>query len=207
MPANECLQKLILLVRVSVEMKLPLLLALSALAATHGALAEESSKSPLSVEVKRHLVDSNTGRSLGGDSRSRTYTLQVQITNVSSSIVEGVELTGEVLVRRSIEDHEKRVKETIPPQKLPAMKPNERLTLEFGKINVRTIEWKKGKEFEESLDEWKVVCTRAGKDIAGHQSSANYTALSKDAPPADAGKKKKRNHMNGREKMRRRLMN
>lgn len=188
-------------------MKLPLLLLIFAFVSGYSAIADDLAKPTLALEVKRHLLESDTGRTFGGDSRTKTYTLRVQITNVSSQPVADFELSGEVLVKRAIDDQEKLVKETITAVKRPAMKPNERITLDFGKINVRNIEWKKGKDFEESLDEWNVVCTRAGKEFAGHQSSENYSALSKDAPPANAEKKKKKEPLNKRDQLRRRLLN
>lgn len=149
--------------------------------------AEDSFKPLYKVEAKKHLLESNSGRSFGGDSKAKDYTLRVTITNVSREIVSESKLSGEVLVERAVGDKERLVKESLPAVTVPAMKPNEQKTIDLGKVTVRKVEWRH-KEFEESMEEWKVVCKQGGKEIGGYQSCADFTKLSEDSREVEVGK-------------------
>jgi hypothetical protein len=70
------------------------------------------------------------------------------------------------------------------------MKPNAKFTLDLGKIEVKELELAKRK-FEESLEEWQIVCTSGGKEIAKAMSSEKYTALEKDAKSPNSLKAEK----------------
>lgn len=148
--------------------------------------AEDSFKPLYKVEAKKHLLESNTGRSFGGDSKAKDYTLRVTITNVSRGIVNESKLSGEVLVQRAVGEKEKLVKESLAPVTVPALKPNEQKTIDLGKVTVRKVEWRH-KEFEESMEEWKVLCKQGEKEIGGYQSCADFTKLSEDAHEVEAG--------------------
>ena len=71
--------------------------------------------------------------------------------------------------------------------KVPAMKPNEKLTFDLGKIQLSEVEWAKQK-FEENLEEWQVRCSHGAVEIGKAESSAKYSTFAKDA--AEAGPQK-----------------
>jgi hypothetical protein len=72
------------------------------------------------------------------------------------------------------------------------MKPNERLTLDLGKLRLTELELR-GREFKETLEEWKVVCTRNGAEIGQAVSSERYASLEQQAvkPPMRPGAKRR----------------
>lgn len=156
-----------------------------ALLSQAGAL--EPAKPLLSLTVKRQLLDSDHDmRGKQGNTRHKLVTLRVELVNSSSSATGEATLSGDALVTRAIGEKEKVVKESLGTVKVPAMKPNEKLTLDLGKITLSEVEWR-NRKFEESLEEWKVLCKQGETEIAKSVSSERYETLSKEIEPA--GKK------------------
>lgn len=152
-------------------------------------IAVEPAKPAVTLTVKRQLIDSDHDLRGGhGSSKEKTFTLKIEISNTTSSLIGASELSGDVLVSRALGERDRIVKESIGSVKLPAMKPNERLTLSLGKIKLSEFEWGKRK-FEETLEEWKVTC-KIGETVIGENlSTERYTTLEKavvpDAPKFD----------------------
>ena len=147
-------------------------------------LAADAPKPLVSVTAKRHVLDSDhdlDGRR--GSSGKKVITLRVDITNTTSSPVEASVLSGDALVLRAVGENEKLVKESLGKIEVPALKPNEKKTVELGKITLSEVEWKKRK-FEESLEEWKVTCSQGQAVIGGTESSDKYADLEATAKPA-----------------------
>lgn len=144
--------------------------------------AADAAKPLVSITAKRQLIGTERGQGFRTDAREKVVTLRVVIQNTSSSIIEGAELAGEVLVERARDQREKIVREKLKTVKLPAIKPNERLTIDLGEIVLMDVEWY-GRKFEESLKEWKVVCKKGGTEIGQHLSSDKYTTLEKQVIP------------------------
>ena len=158
-----------------------LLAATLAFLTTAGAV--EPGKPLLGLTVKRQLLDSEHDlRGKQGSTREKTITLRVEITNATSSTVAESELSGDVLVTRAGDEKEKVIKESLGEIKVPAMKPNEKLTLDLGKIRLSEVEFRKRK-FEETLEEWQVVCTQGKTEIAKSVSSERYDKLLKEVTP------------------------
>jgi hypothetical protein len=107
----------------------------------------------------------------------------VEITNTSPAPVTGSELSGDVLVRRARNEKQIVVREPLDKIKLPAMKPNEKLTLDLGKIELSEVEWL-NRKFEETVEEWQVTCTQGTTEIGKAASSDHYQTLLKDAAAA-----------------------
>ena len=171
-------------------MKTLTLLLATTLAFLVPAGAAEPSQPLLALTVKRHVLDSEHDmRGKQGSTREKTITLRVEITNTTSAAVAESELSGDVLVTRAKNENEKVVKESLAPVKVPALKPNERLTLDLGKIRLSELEFR-NRKFEETLEEWQVVCTRGKTEIAKATSSDRYDKLLKEAAPADSKKEK-----------------
>lgn len=159
------------------------LLAITSLLTAPG-FAAESPKPLVSVSAKRQVLDSDhdlDGRR--GSSGKKVITLRVEITNTTSSPVEASVLSGDALVQRAVGENEKLVKESLGKVDVPALKPNEKKTVELGKITLSEVEWAKRK-FEESLEEWKVTCTQGQTVIGGTESSDKYADLEVTAKPA-----------------------
>ena len=151
-------------------------LALSAV--THAA---EVAKPLVTLSVKRQVLDSNhemLGRH--GDTKQKTYTLRVEIVNTSPSVITDAQLTGKILVTRSSEVAEKLVKEPLDKITLATMKPNEKLTVDLGKITLKEVEWQ-NRKFEEKLEEWKVDCIQKETTIGSAESSAQFASMEKKA--------------------------
>lgn len=158
---------------------LPILAA--GLACISPVLAADPVKSPVTLTVKKQVLDSDHDqRGRHGNSKEKTLTLRVEISNTSSTAIDDAEISGDALVMRAGNIKEVLIKENLGTLKVPAMKPNARFTLDLGKIDVKEIELAKRK-FEESLEEWQIVCTSGGKEIAKAMSSEKYTAMEKDA--------------------------
>lgn len=167
---------------------LPFLFAASLACLTPG-IAAEPQKPLVTLSVKRHTLDSDRdmiGR--GGSNRQRTVALRVEIVNTSSTPVAESELSGDVLVKRAKNETEIVVKEALDKLKLPAMKPNEKLTLNLGKIVLHELEWR-NRKFEEELEEWQISCTQGTTEIGKTTSSDNYQKLLKDATVPQQEKK------------------
>lgn len=146
-----------------------------------GIFAEEAAAKPLvSLTVKRQLLSADKDdRGPRSESRDKEMTLRVVIKNLSDTTLEGAELTGDVLINRAGEDNERIVKEMLKSLKLPPMKPNENLTVDLGKFTLTKVEWKR-RTFEETLEEWKVVCKKGEANIGENVSDKNYDVLIKE---------------------------
>lgn len=144
--------------------------------------AADTAKPLVSITAKRQLTGTERSQGFRTDAREKAVTLRVVIQNTSSTMIEGAELSGDVLVERARDEREKIVKEKIKMVKLPAIKPNERLTIDLGEIILSDVEWR-GRKFEESLKEWKVVCKKGQTEIGVHLSSDKYATLAKQVIP------------------------
>lgn len=154
----------------------------------------EPAKPLVALTVKKQVIDSDHDlRGKQGSSKERTLTLKVEIVNVSDSPIENAQLSGNALVSRAGDLQERIVKESLAAMKVPAMKPNERLTLDLGKIRLTELELR-GREFKETLEEWKVVCTQGGTEIGQAVSSDRYASLESQVvkPPIRPGNAKRR---------------
>jgi hypothetical protein len=157
------------------------------------AIAAETSKPTVSLDVKRHLTGTDHDQlGVHGDAKDKIVTLRVAVTNITSAVIEGAELSGNVLVQRGVNEREKIVKETLASVKLPSMKPNETVTIDLGEITLRKVEWKNHK-FEESLEEWKVTCKQGDKQLGQNLSSPKYATLEKKVEPLDEPMHDRRN--------------
>lgn len=141
------------------------------------AYAAEAPKPLLQLSVKKQVLDSNHD-TLGaqGRTKQKTLTLRVVLLNTSSTTVAESVLTGNALVSRVGEMKEQIVKESLGVLKVPAMKPNEKLTLDLGKIELSEVEWAKRK-FEENLEEWQVTCSLGAVEIGKAESSNDYALI------------------------------
>jgi hypothetical protein len=168
---------------------LPILVA--GLACISPVIAADPVRSPVTLTVKKQVLDSeHDQRGMRGSSKQKTLTLRVEISNTSSKAIDDAEISGNALVMRAGDFRQVLLKESLGTLKVPAMKPNARLTLDLGKIEVKELELAKRK-FEESLEEWQIVCTSGGKEIAKAMSSEKYTALEKDAKSPNSRKAEK----------------
>jgi len=143
-------------------------------------------KPSVTLTVKRHLIDSEHDQKGPRKSREKTITLRVDIQNVSSSTIEESILSGDVLLMRSVGEREKIVKEKLGIMKVPSLKPNEKITLDFGKFKLNDFQWKQRK-FEESLEEWRVVCKKGETEIGKNLSNVRYNTLEKEVKPNEPG--------------------
>ncbi len=142
--------------------------------------AAEPSKPLVTLSVKKQLLDSeHDTRGRQGSTQKKVYTLRVDVVNVSSSPIGESTLSGDALVTRAIGEKEKIVKESLGTVKVPAMKPNEKLTLDLGKVSVSEVEWR-DRKFEEKLEEWRIVCKRDDTEIGKAVSNERFETLSKE---------------------------
>ncbi|OYV05820.1 MAG: hypothetical protein CFE26_09590 [Verrucomicrobiales bacterium VVV1] len=147
--------------------------------------AVEPAKPLVTLSVKKQLLDSDHDmRGRQGSTQKKVYTLRVDVVNVSSSPIGESTLSGDALVARAMGEKEKIVKESLGTVKVPAMKPNEKLTLDLGKVSISEVEWR-DRKFEEKLEEWKVLCKRNETEIGKAVSNERYETLSKDTETAD----------------------
>lgn len=156
--------------------------------------AAEPQKPLVTLTVKRQILDSDHDlRGRHGDTRQKTITLRVEISNKSQAPIGESGLSGDVLVKRVRNDQEKIVREPLFPLKIPAMKPGERLIFDLGKIQLSEIEWR-NRKFEETLEEWQVTSTSGDAEIGKAVSSDRYESLSKEvvATPKKVGPDKPR---------------
>jgi len=144
-----------------------------------GVFAEDATKPSVSLTVKRQTLDANRDRGFQSESSDKEVTLRVEIRNVTNDTLEGAELTGEVIINRARNEAERMVVEELKSIKLPAMKPNERLTVDLGKIILNKARWK-NRTFEETLEQWKVVCKKGDANIGENLSDKNYAGLVKE---------------------------
>jgi hypothetical protein len=142
--------------------------------------AETPAKPLLSLSVKTKVLDSDSDlRGKRGSSKQKTMTLRIEITNTSPTSVESASLSAIALVRRSGDFKDRLIKESLGSKKLEALKPNEKITVDIGRIDLHEVEWK-ARKFEESLEGWQVVCKQNGAEI-GKAESDHYPELEKDA--------------------------
>ncbi len=144
-----------------------------------GVYAEEAKKPSVSMTVKRQTLDASHDRGAHSESSDKEVTLRVEIKNVTNETLEGAELTGEVMLNRSRNEEERMVIEELKSIKLPTMKPNEKLTVDLGKIILNKARWK-NRTFEETLEQWKVVCKKGDANIGENLSDKNYDGLVKE---------------------------
>jgi hypothetical protein len=144
-----------------------------------GVFAEEAAKPSVSLTVKRQALDASREKGFNSESSEKEITLRVEIKNVTNEILEGAELTGEVIINRSRNEGERMVIEELKSHKLPAMKPNEKITVDLGKIILNKVRWG-NRTFQESLEEWKVVCKKGDASIGENLSDSNYAGLAKE---------------------------
>ncbi len=145
-----------------------------------GVFAEDATKPLVSLTVKRQLLSADLdARGPRSESSDKEMTLRVEIKNLSNTNLEGAELTGDVLINRAKNDNEKIVKEALKSLKLPPLKPNEKLTVDLGKFTLSKLRWK-SRTFEETLEEWKVVCHKGEANIGENVSDEKYDELVKE---------------------------
>lgn len=151
--------------------------------------AVEPAKPQLTLTVKRQLLDSDHEmRGKLGNTKSKTLTLRVEIVNTTSATVAASELSGDALVTRAVGEHEKLVRETLAAVKVPEIKPNQKITLDLGKIKLSELEWR-NRKFEETLEEWKVTCKQGQTELGSSLSSDRFETLDRQVA-ADAPKPK-----------------
>lgn len=146
-----------------------------------GIARAEPAKPLVRLEVKKHVLASTHdlhGRQ--GSTARKTLTLRVEVTNTSSAPLAPATLTGLALVERAKGESENLVKESLGPVELPELKPNERKTVELGKITLNEVEWR-NRKFEESLEEWKVTCLQGQTLVGSAVSSDRFIELEHDA--------------------------
>lgn len=166
-------------------MKILPVLILSAISTV---FAETPAKPLLKLDVKTKVLDSDSDlRGARGSSKQKTVTLRVEITNTSQAPVESGTVKARALVRRSGDFKDRLAKESLGAMKIEPLKPNQKTTIDIGKIHLHEVEWK-ARKFEESLEGWQVVCDQNGAEI-GKAESEHYPELEKDAA-APASRKK-----------------
>lgn len=144
-----------------------------------GLSATETVKPLVSLTVKSQLLSSDKNdRGSRSESREKEMTLRVEIKNLSNTLLEDAELIGDVLINRSVNDEAKIVREVLTSLKLPPIKPNEKITVDLGKIVVNKVKWH-CRTFDETLEEWKVVCKKGDADIGEKVSTDKYHYLVK----------------------------
>ncbi len=154
--------------------------------------AAEPTKPLVKISAKPHMLDSDSDlRGKHGKSRQKTITLRVEIVNTSAAELPASELTGNALILRAREIKDRLVKESLGVVKVPAMKPNGKLTLDLGKIELNEIEFR-NRKFEESLEEWQVTCRQGTTETGKAVSSDRYATLVKDLGPPDGGADRKK---------------
>lgn len=164
--------------------------SLGLLLAPSGKAEEPAAARKVSLTVRKQVLDSDHDLRGGkGSSGHKTLTLHVEITNTTQSPLPASELEGTALVKRAVGERETIVRESLGTLKLPPMKPNEKLSLDLGRIRLSEVEWR-NRRFEESLEEWKVVCRQQQTEIGKAVSSDHYEPLEKEleaaAKPANA---------------------
>ena len=141
--------------------------------------AADSAKVTLTAKTK--VLDSDHDlRGKFGNTGQKTITLKVTVTNVSGTPLAASELTGEALVKREHDGNEKIVKEALGKTPVPALKPNEKVELDLGKITLTELERGKQK-FEETLEAWKLTCTAGHVQLGTATSDMRYEELEKTA--------------------------
>ncbi len=131
----------------------------------------------VTVTAKRQLLDTDSDHiGVRGKSKSKSYTIRVDVQNISGQLIEKASVSGEVFVSKVIRDNERMVNEQLTKKEIPPLKPGEKITIDLGKITLNTIEFQ-NKSFEEKLEEWKVECLDGQKIIGSTLSSEKFTKL------------------------------
>lgn len=172
-------------------MKILTLLFAAGLGFITNAHSAEALKPQLQLSAKKQILDADYDKfgkaRKARSSNQKTYTLRVELYNATSTTVAESVLTGTALVSRVFQSNSQIVKESLGEIKVPDMKPNEKITLDLGKIELREVEWR-NRKFEENLEEWKVTCSQGNEEIGTTLSSEKYVVVVKEA--VDADKKK-----------------
>jgi hypothetical protein len=146
------------------------------------------------LEVKKHLMDSDRDKgSTYGGQVTKAYTLRVEVTNTGKSTLEGASLSGTALVHRARAASDRISSEPLAAMEVPELKPNDRVTLDLGRIELHKVVMRQ-RQMEETLDEWQVVLTKGGVEVVKEESSNRYETVSKEVagrPGKGARKKKK----------------
>lgn len=146
-----------------------------------GIASADPAKPLLRLEVKKQVLDSaHDLRGRQGSTARKVLTLRIEITNTSGAPLEATTLTGEAIVERAKGESETLVKESLGKVELPALKPNERTTVDLGKITLKEVEWR-NRKFEESLEEWKVTCLQGQTIVGSAVSSDRFIELEQEA--------------------------
>ncbi len=160
-------------------MKNQFLRALIILGIIVGASAEEAAKPMVSLTVKSQLLSADRDiRGQRSAPKDKEMTLRVEIKNLSDSTLEDAELTGDVILSRSVNEEAKFVQELLTSLKLQPIKPNEKITVDLGKFTISKVKWH-CRSFDETLEEWKVVCKIGGANIGEKVSTDKYVYLVK----------------------------
>jgi hypothetical protein len=142
-----------------------------------GVSAEEVAKPLVSLTVKTLLLSADRDiRGQRSEPKDKEMTLRVEIKNLSDTTLEDAELTGDVILNRSVNDDAKIVQEVLTTLKLPAIKPNEKITVDLGKFTISKVKWH-CRSFDETLEEWKVVCNKGDANIGEKISTDKYGYL------------------------------
>jgi hypothetical protein len=159
--------------------------------------AAEAPAPQVSLTVKKQVIDSDHdlhGRQ--GSSAKKVLTLRAEITNISQEPVKSATLTGTALILKAGEVKEMLVRQPLAETPVPELRPGGRITLDVGRIVLHEREWR-NRKFEETLEEWQVVCEADGKQLGTAESSSRYAGMEKmatqpgKAGPGNAKRKKK----------------
>lgn len=157
------------------------------------AFAVEPAPRVVKLEVKKQLVESDRdkGASFGGQA-SKAYTLRVEVTNTGKEAVAGAAISGTALIQRARAMNERLTSEPLAAVEVPELKPNGKVTLDLGRIDLHKLVMRQRK-MEETLEEWQVVCTKDGSELARAESSSRFETLSRTASaPTRRGKGKRK---------------
>ncbi len=153
------------------------------------ALAVEPAAPTVKLVVKKHLLESEHDKGgKFGSSAAKTYALRVEVTNTGKTPLVGAEISGTALVHRARALADRVSAEPLSAVKVPDIKPNDKVTLELGRIDLHKLEMRQ-REMEESLEEWQVICTKGGSELGKEESSDRFETMNKDASgPSKKGK-------------------
>lgn len=155
-------------------------------------VSAEPASPTVQLVVKKHLMDSDhdKGGKFGSNS-AKTYTFRVEVTNLGNTTLTGAEISGTALVHRSRAMGERVSRESLSAVPVPDLKSRDKVTLDLGRIDIHELELRQ-REMQESIEEWKVICTKAGSELGNAVSSSKFEALDKEASgPTKEGKRGK----------------
>ena len=84
-----------------------------------------------------------------------------------------------MILNRSVNDDDENRPITARILETTADKTNEKLTIDLGKFTLSKLKWK-NRTFEETLEEWKVVCHKGEANIGENVSDEKYDELVKE---------------------------